>query len=226
MSSNSRRVRSALTPPREGLELVGADLAPRRRRRARRRRGASARLRRRTTASTRAMSSSGWHGFVTQSSAPIRRPRTRWATDERPVQTTTPRPGRQPAQPLEVRPALRPEDREVDDERVEPHRDDGVERDGARQHAVLPAGALQPLAEDLQESGVGVQDGQADRRLRRMAAPLERLDGVCRCHLGPEHRRRSRSMPGLPVTAVTAWSHAVHESLHVPDNPVSGARRR
>jgi len=39
------------------------------------------------------MSSSGWQGFVTQSSAPRRRPRTRWATVAGPVQTTTPSPG-------------------------------------------------------------------------------------------------------------------------------------
>ena len=55
--------------------------------------GASARRRRRTTASTRAMTSSGWHGLVTQSSAPIRSPRTRWATVDCPVHTTTPAPG-------------------------------------------------------------------------------------------------------------------------------------
>src|SRR3954462_5522741 len=42
---------------------------------------------------TRASSSSGWQGFVSQSSAPSRRPRTRWATVDCPVQTTTPSPG-------------------------------------------------------------------------------------------------------------------------------------
>ena len=78
----------------EGLELVGADLDLADRDAGPSRPRVSARLRRRTTASTRAISSSGWHGFVTQSSAPRRSPRTRWATDERPVQTTTPRPGR------------------------------------------------------------------------------------------------------------------------------------
>jgi hypothetical protein len=68
-----------------------------------------------------------------------------------------------PAQALQVGPALRTQDREVDHERVEPHRDDRIERDRARQHAVLPADALEPLAEHLEESGIGVQDGQADR---------------------------------------------------------------
>ena len=57
-------------------------------------RAASARRRRRATASARAISSSGWQGFVTQSSAPSRSPRTRWLTDERPVQTITPSAGR------------------------------------------------------------------------------------------------------------------------------------
>ena len=76
----------------EGLEAVGTDLQlagedgpdsvswrPRRWRR--------------VTASIRAIASSGWEGLVIQSSTPSRRPRTRWATVERPVQTTTPRSG-------------------------------------------------------------------------------------------------------------------------------------
>ena len=50
--------------------------------------------RRRATASARATSSSGWQGFVIQSSAPSRRPRTRWDTEERPVHTTTPSDGK------------------------------------------------------------------------------------------------------------------------------------
>ena len=78
-SSNSRRVRSTLGPPTKAWNwsarissspaTSGASSAV-----------PAARLRRRTTASTRAMTSSGWHGLVTQSSAPMRRPRTRWAT--------------------------------------------------------------------------------------------------------------------------------------------------
>src|SRR5438067_5442537 len=39
------------------------------------------------------MTSSGWQGFVIQSSAPRRSPRTRWATVDGPVQTTTPSSG-------------------------------------------------------------------------------------------------------------------------------------
>ena len=70
---------------------------------------------------------------------------------------------------------------------------------GAGEHAVLPARALQPLAEHLQEAGVGVEDGQADRSLRRGAAPLARLDGVCRCHLKPELRQ-----PASQIDARTA----------------------
>ncbi len=51
------------------------------------------RRRRRTTLCTRAMTSSGWHGLVIQSSAPSRSPRTRCATVEGPVQTTMPSSG-------------------------------------------------------------------------------------------------------------------------------------
>ena len=92
MSSNSRRVRSIERPATKAwnwsarISISPATSGPVSAR-------ASARRRRRTTASTRAISSSGWHGFVTQSSAPMRRPRTRWATVDPPVQTITPRPG-------------------------------------------------------------------------------------------------------------------------------------
>src|SRR5215217_6750827 len=89
ISSNSRRVRSTLTPPTNAWNWSGrTSTSPTTSGPASTR--ASARLRRRTTASTRAISSSGWHGFVTQSSAPRRRPRTRWATEDCPVHTTTP----------------------------------------------------------------------------------------------------------------------------------------
>ncbi len=55
--------------------------------------GISLRRWRRIAASTTQISSSAWHGLVTQASAPKRSPRTRWATDEGPVQTITARPG-------------------------------------------------------------------------------------------------------------------------------------
>ena len=147
ISSNSRRVRSTRRAADEGLELVGADLDLADRRPGRASTRASARLRRRTTASTRAISSSGWHGLVTQSSAPSRSPRTRWATDDWPVQTTTPSAGQPRAELLEVGPApagRAPRGRSTT--RVEPHRDHRVERDRAGEHAVLPARAVQPLA--------------------------------------------------------------------------------
>ena len=92
ISSNSRRVRSTLTPPTNAWNWSGRiSTSPITSGPASTR--ASARLRRRTTASTRAISSSGWHGLVIQSSAPSRSPRTRWATEDWPVQTITPRPG-------------------------------------------------------------------------------------------------------------------------------------
>ena len=81
MSSNSRRVRSTPAPPTKAWNWSGristspTSTGPASDR-------VSARLRRRTTASTRAISSSGWHGLVTQSSAPSRSPRTRWATED------------------------------------------------------------------------------------------------------------------------------------------------
>ena len=79
-------------PGDEGLELVGADLDLAGDQRPASSRG-WLRRRRRTTASIRAMTSSGCEGLTIQSSAPSRRPRTRWATVEPCVQTTTPRSG-------------------------------------------------------------------------------------------------------------------------------------
>src|SRR5271165_371487 len=95
MSSNSRLVRSMLWPPTNAWKrseristspaftgLVAALLALRRRRL--------------TTLCVRAITSSGWQGLVIQSSAPRRRPRTRWATVDGPVHTTMPNSGRAP----------------------------------------------------------------------------------------------------------------------------------
>ncbi len=73
------------------------------------------------------------------------------------------------AQLLEVRPRRRAEHGEVDDERVQPHREQRVERDGRGQHAVLPAGRLQPLGEDLYEAGIGVKDSDPCRGRRHAA---------------------------------------------------------
>ena len=87
-----------------------------------------------------------------------------------------PRPGKRLAEPLELLPGPRAEDGEVDDERAEAHRDDLLDRDRAGERAVLPAEAVQALAEDLEEPGVGVDDGDAQRR----AAGGRRPDGPCR----------------------------------------------
>ena len=119
-------------PADEGLELVGADLELAADHRPGLDAAAAARLRRRTTASMRAITSSGWQGLLIQSSAPSRSPRTRWATVDGPVQTTTPRPGIIAADALEEIPAVGAEERRVDEHRVELHRDDLLERDALR----------------------------------------------------------------------------------------------
>ena len=110
------------------------------------------------------MSSSGWHGLVTQSSAPSRSPRTRWATVDWPVQTTTGSAGSSRRDLLEIRPRVRAEQREIDDERAEAHRDEALDRHGTGQHDVLPAEAVEALAEYLDESCVAVTYGDAQRR--------------------------------------------------------------
>ena len=61
---------------------------------------------------------------------------------------------------LEELPALGPEHGEVDQQGVQLHRHQLLDRDGAREHAVLPAGAIKALAEDGEESAVGVDHRQ------------------------------------------------------------------
>ena len=79
---------------------------------------------------------------------------------------------------LEVLPACGPEHREVDDERAEPHGDERLDRDGAGEHAVLPAQPLQALVEDLQEARVGVDD-RKPQRLRGWGALGVHLVAEC-----------------------------------------------
>ena len=82
-------------------------------------------------------------------------------------------PGQPRAELVEVRPALRTQHRQIDHDRVQPQRDHRIQRHRRGEHAVLPAHALQPLAQHLQEAGVGIDHRQADRRLPRGAgAPL------------------------------------------------------
>ncbi len=107
------------------------------------------------------MTSSGWQGLVIQSSAPRRRPRTRWATVEGPVQTTIPSSGSAPQRRSNHAHAWGPRIGEVDDERGEAHRGDRVGGDGAGEHAVLPAEPVESLGENLDEAAVAVEDGDA-----------------------------------------------------------------
>ena len=81
------------------------------------------------------------------------------------MQTTTPQAGEAGAELVEVRPALGAEHREVDDDRVEPHRDQRVQRHRRGEHAVRPAHAFQALAEHLQEAGIRIDHRQADAGL-------------------------------------------------------------
>ena len=78
------------------------------------------------------------------------------------MQTRTPSPGTDAADLLQVLPALGAEHREVDQQRVQLHRHQLLGRDAAREHAVLPAGALEALAEDREEAAVGVDHRQPD----------------------------------------------------------------
>ena len=134
----------------------------------------SARRRRRTTASTRAISSSGWHGLVTHRRRPAgahARAGPRWtgrAHDH-------PEPG---ASSTAARgtPRLRTESGQVDHDCVEPHGHDGVQGHRTGEHAVLPADPVQALGQDLEEPAVAVHDGQPYRG-RALASPLRLVAG-------------------------------------------------
>ena len=111
------------------------------------------------------MSSSGWHGFVTQSSAPRRRPRTRWATVDCPVQTIT----RQRRAARRRRfsrygHALGPSSARSTTKAPRRIATSALDRHGAGEHDVLPAEAVEALAQYLDESCVAVAYGDAQRR--------------------------------------------------------------
>ena len=74
------------------------------------------------------------------------------------------------ADALELLERARPEQRRVDDDRAEAHRDERVDRRRAAEDPVLPAKALHALAEHLQEPGVGVDDGDAQSERRRVTS--------------------------------------------------------
>ena len=80
-------------------------------------------------------------------------------------------PGQTRCRALEVVPALRAEHGEIDHHGPQAHRDDVVDRHGAGEHPVLPAGAVQSLRENLEESGVGVEHGEPDGRRRGRHLP-------------------------------------------------------
>ena len=92
------------------------------------------------------------------------------------MQTTIPSSGSAVAEALEPGPGLRAEHGEVDDDGAQAHRDDGIGRDRAREHAVLPAEAVQALAEDLDEAAVAIEDGDPQGRRSDGAGLSEAVD--------------------------------------------------
>ena len=147
------------------------------------------------------------------------------------MQTTTPRPGSARAEPLEVVPRLRPEDGEVDHDRVEAHRDDGVGRHRAGEHAVLPAEALQALAEHLEEAGVGVQHGDAHVRAAESGGrALELPAGGDRfLHRGASLIVGPAGRAGVENRRYTGFSHALSGEFAArrrPRRAISGAPPR
>ena len=73
------------------------------------------------------------------------------------------------ADALEVLPAAGAEDREVDDQRVQPHRHQRVGRGRRRQRAVLPPERVEPVGQHLHESRVAVDDRQPEPLVGRAA---------------------------------------------------------
>src|SRR5262249_22908647 len=78
---------------------------------------------------------------------------------------------------LEELPALWSQHRDVEQERVELHRDQLFDGNAAGEHAVLQAGPLEPLAQNGEEGRVGVDHSQPDscliahRALSRTGSP-------------------------------------------------------
>ena len=101
------------------------------------------------------------------------------------------------------------------------HRDDRVGRHRAGEHAVLPAEALQALAEHLEEARVGVEHGNAHvraaesggralelpaggGRFRHRGPSLVIAPGRCSCRKRPVHRIFTRCQRRIPRPATNA----------------------
>ena len=116
--------------------------------------------RRRTAASTRASTSSGWQGFVTQSSAPEPQPAHALGDRARAGADHDRGRGRLAAELLEIGPRLAAQQRRVDHDRVQPHALELLDRRRAGQQLRPPADRAEPLREHAHEAAVGVDDGQ------------------------------------------------------------------
>ena len=123
--------------------------------------GASPARRRRSTAWIRATSSSGWHGFVSQSSAPPRSARTRSATGAGPLTASTASPGNAHRDPLDV---FEPRQRRVDDQRVQPQRGQLVGAGGVAENLPFPPERGEPPLEYREQPAVVIDQRDADRR--------------------------------------------------------------
>ena len=163
------------------------------------------------------MTSSGWQGLVTQSSAPSRRPRTRWATVEPPVQTTTPAPAaRRTGARASPRPAARtaPDRRRARDRRIatsvsvgvgplstrcsQPSRSRRLPRTCRNPESVSMTATRRPLsAADV----LSDHDGQQSRAPRRRPRTgRSQVDNPLRAGFSRARRRGARS-PRTPGTA-------------------------
>src|SRR3954470_1776154 len=155
-------------------------------------------------------------------------------------------PGQRRAQLLEVVPGLRPEDREVDDDRVQPHGDAHVGRAGAGEHAVPPAEPLEALSEHLEEPRVGVEHGDAQLRaaeggsraelpagggdpFRHVRAQSSGRRGGLACRKAPVHRfntcaQRRNPRPATKAPAKSASRTKPPASSHQSADPAAALR--
>src|SRR5262249_33465151 len=148
------------------------------------------------TLCVRAMTSSGWHGFVIQSSAPRRRPLTRWATVEGPVHTTIPNSGNAPHSRSNQDHAWGPSTARSTTSalrRIETmaslgtglaggHETGGAGGHGAGEPPIPQAEPVKALAQHLYEAAVAVQHGDTQRggrpSLERLRHPVPPADAL------------------------------------------------
>ncbi len=185
--------------------------------------GISLRRWRRIAASITQISSSAWHGFVIQASAPSRSPRTRCATEDGPVQTITARPGSRAQTRSRYSQLPGPSTARSTTSAFSRIATSASAVTALETRAVIPPERVEPVREHLHESGIAVDDRQPEPVARALRGCL------CRAQRLAPFRRHGADCSGpvrLDAVTVTGCLHAKSDYLDRPSGRFRSVRWR